>query len=105
MPESSGFWPAGSNVYRAAVVCKRGRVQASNPDAQAADVGCCPDCGADYRTACGNCGLRIRGTSRQVVSPTGTAVADGYRPPGFCDRCGGPHPWAPREALFFELEN
>lgn len=101
----SGFWPPDGGGYRAAVVCRRGHVQASNLDDRPADAGRCPDCGTDYLTACGTCGLRIRGTSRQVVLPGGTAIAAGYVPPNFCDRCGGPHRWAPREAMLFELEN
>ena len=28
-----------------------------------------------------------------------------YVPPGFCDRCGSPFPWASDQALVYEIEN
>ena len=28
-----------------------------------------------------------------------------YRPPGFCDHCGTPHPWASRQQRLWQIEN
>lgn len=101
----SGFWLEGDD-YWAASVCRRGHVQASTlTEVPAAAARRCPDCGATELTACVRCGVRIRGTSRQLVVMPGTRVARGYVPSNCCDGCGAPHPWAPREVLLFELEN
>jgi hypothetical protein len=58
----------------------------------------CVYCGAVLMQECPNCGGRIRGSLRGVLS-----IMD--RPDDFCDHCGTPYPWASRQARIFQLEN
>lgn len=107
MSAEAGHLIIVSGDHLTAAVCRRGHVQASGLAAYPASqkMGHCPDCGARVLVTCSSCQSRIRGASRSVVTRPGTAVAQGYAPPNCCDHCGRPHPWAPREALVYELEN
>ena len=53
-------------------------------------------------TGCPQCGNRIRG--RHHV-PGVVNLGQTYTPPDFCDKCGGPFPWAGRKARIYELQN
>lgn len=83
------------DVYYSAAICRRGHVESElDPEEAAAR---CSKCGAVVLTAC-SCGQRIRGPMRGAFGST-------WMKPQFCDACGRPHPWASREARFYELEN
>jgi hypothetical protein len=87
--------------WHEALVCRRGHVldPAVRP-AESIDLEqSCTECGAAVLVGCTNRALRIRGVTGTVVS------WDTYKPPGFCDGCGGAHPWATREQRIYELEN
>lgn len=103
------FWHAARGIganYRAATVCRRGHPQSSGLSRYPpGDQGSCPECGANVLKECPGCRLRIRGTSTSTVSRPGHDLSPAYSPPNFCDGCGAPHPWAPRQARIYELEN
>jgi hypothetical protein len=87
--------------YQPAAVCRRGHVQTGNVNF--GEYGeKCPTCGAKVIVQCESCGHRIRG---RYHSPGVIALGDEYRPPDFCDKCGGAHPWVSRQGRIYELQN
>jgi hypothetical protein len=59
----------------------------------------CSKCGAPVITACPTCDAKILGAYEGVVAP------GPEEPEKFCAFCGGPYPWADREALVMQLQN
>lgn len=58
----------------------------------------CSICGAPVITQCPDCGGRILGSYVGVLSAN-------FRPRDFCNDCGGPYPWADRDAHIAQLRN
>jgi hypothetical protein len=100
------FWGRdghGDN-YRAATVCRRRHEHDISLDTYpGADLGFCPQCGADVLSACPNCHKRLRGTSQTMIPRPGQPPAYAIHQWGFCDGCG--EPWANREELISQLQN
>jgi hypothetical protein len=84
--------------YSPAAVCRRGHVETGDTTKWPFSKRC-PECGAQILTACPTCGSRIRGYTEHY-----TSVMD-YKPPSFCDSCGGPFPWVDRKGRIYQLEN
>jgi hypothetical protein len=88
-----------SNSYYTAAVCRRGHVESWIADTKDSIPPKCDRCGATILMTCLACGKRVRGAMREGMFFTDEA------PPEFCDFCGSPHPWASRQARFYQLEN
>ncbi|MBL8775336.1 MAG: DUF2321 domain-containing protein [Acidimicrobiales bacterium] len=91
-----------ANYYSEACVCRRGHVYVTDTSRMPPSDHC-ETCGAMLITHCVDCDEALRGLS----APPGKMVAykSPYDPPSFCFNCGGPFPWASRQARLWELEN
>jgi hypothetical protein len=89
--------PGDMARYDSAAVCRRGHVFTAHIERAAEVANRCVTCGAPILTECPACKERIRGLPSNVSGV--------YRPPSFCDRCGGAFPWATRQARIYELMN
>lgn len=86
--------------YLVATVCGRGHTY-SDGHGRLPPAERCAECGAKLLTECPGCKVHIRGW---YVDP-GRGLAFPYSPPDFCFNCGGPFPWANRQARIYELQN
>lgn len=87
--------------YRTAVVCRRGHVYTTNASSRPA-ANRCETCGAGLLSRCPTCAAAIRGS---YETPGAVLLGAKYAPPDFCYQCGGPFPWASRQARIWELQN
>ncbi len=86
--------PDGKNYL--AAICRRGHIEESRLKGPVAPR--CGRCGAEILTACQSCNSPLRG------SYVGVAVVGGA-PDNFCWSCGGPYPWATRQAIVYHIGN
>ncbi len=82
-------------------VCRRGHIADYFLTAESAygstETAFCNECGAPILTQCPDCQSPLWGGERGSIPPRG--------PGHFCSRCGGPFPWADRQAIVYRLEN
>lgn len=83
--------------YDSAAVCRRGHAYTAHLERAAQTPNRCVTCGAQILTECPACGERIRGLPSNVSAR--------FKPPSFCDHCGGAFPWASRQTRVYELMN